>query len=86
MRTYFRYLSMAGGMAALVMAASLACADDGEKKDGSLRVKDLPKPIPEAMNKIQQVGNEVGKGISKAAGEGAEAVKKALKGNKAKEK
>jgi hypothetical protein len=49
-------------------------------------VKDLPTPIPEAMEKIKEIGNEVGKGITKAAGEGAEAVKKTLKGNKGKEK
>jgi hypothetical protein len=77
---------MAVGLAALVIAVPFAWAGDGEKKDGSLRVKDLPKPIPEAMEKIKEIGNEVGKGITKAAGEGAEAVKKTLKGNKGKEK
>lgn len=60
-------------------------AKESESKKGSLRVQDLPKPIPQVMDKIKEVGNEVGKGISKAAGEGAKAVNKAVKGNKEKE-
>ncbi len=59
-------------------------ARESESKKGSLRVQDLPKPIPQVMDKIKEVGNEVGKGISKAAGEGANAVNKAVKGDKEK--
>ena len=73
-------------MLTLVLGAFPAWAGDDDKKDGSLRVKDLPKPIPQAMEKIKEVGDEVGKGISKAAAEGAAAVNKAIKGTKSKEK
>lgn len=46
-----------------------------------LRVDDLPKPIPQAMDKVKEVGNEVGRGISKAAGTTADAVQKTVKGD-----
>ncbi len=59
---------------------------EGTKKGFSLRVDDLPKPIPEAMDAVKRVGDEVGKGISKATSAGAEAVNKAVKGQKEKEK
>jgi hypothetical protein len=45
-----------------------------------VRVDDLPKPIPQVMDKVKEVGNEVGKGISKAASTAAGAVNKAVKG------
>jgi hypothetical protein len=61
-------------------------AKEDESKKGSLRVQDLPKPIPQVMDKIKEVGNEVGKGISKAASEGAKAVNKAVKGNEKEER
>ena len=60
--------------------------EGGTKKGPSLRVDDLPKPIPEVMDAIKRVGDEVGKGISKATSAGAEAVNKAVKGQKEKEK
>lgn len=47
-----------------------------------MRVDDLPKPIPQAMDKVKEVGNEVGKGISKAASTAAGAMNKAVKGEK----
>lgn len=47
-----------------------------------VRIDDLPKPIPQAMDKVKEVGNEVGKGLSKAASTTADAVNKAVKGEK----
>ena len=47
-----------------------------------VRVDDLPKPIPQVMEKVKEVGNEVGKGISKAASTTADAVNKAVKGDR----
>jgi hypothetical protein len=47
-----------------------------------VRVDDLPKPIPQVMDKVKEVGNEVGKGISKAASTAAGAMNKAVKGEK----
>lgn len=45
-----------------------------------VRVDDLPKPIPQIMEKVKEVGNEAGKGLSKAASTAADAVNKAVKG------
>ncbi len=53
-----------------------------EKKQGGVRVDDLPKPIPDFMKALQRAGNSAGKGISKGASEGAQAVKKVIKGSK----
>lgn len=52
------------------------------KKDDGMRVKDLPKPIPDAMDAIQKFGNRVGEEITKGASAAAGAVNKALKGSK----
>ena len=60
--------------------------EGGTKKGFSLRVDDLPKPIPEVMDAIKRAGNEVGKGISKATSAEAEAVSKAVRGQKETEK
>ncbi|WP_447978533.1 hypothetical protein [Candidatus Nitrospira bockiana] len=68
-------------LAVVFLLATAAHAEE-EKSGLSLRVDDLPKPIPQAMEKIKQVGNEAGKGISKAASEAAGAVNKAVKGQK----
>jgi hypothetical protein len=62
---------LGGGMA---LGVSVAMAE--------IRVDDLPKPIPQVMEKIKEVGNEAGKGISKAASTTADAVNKAVKGDK----
>jgi hypothetical protein len=62
----------------------VALAGYAEDKKG-LRVDDLPAPIPLALEKVREVGNEVGKGISKATGVAAEGVNKAIKGNSDKE-
>ena len=43
-----------------------------------LRGKGLPKPFTEAMQSIKRVGDDVGKGITKAANKGAQGVKKAF--------
>ncbi len=56
------------------------------EKKGGLRTEDLPKPIPEVMEKIKEVGNEAGKGVTKAGSAIGEAVNKAVKGGKDKEK
>lgn len=55
-------------------------------KEGGVRVEDLPKPIPDVMEGIKRAGNAVGKEISKGASAGAGAVKKALQGDKKKDK
>ena len=47
-----------------------------------VRVEDLPKPIPQVMDKVKEVRNEVGKGISKAASTATDAVNKTIKGEK----
>lgn len=43
-----------------------------------VRVDDFPKPIPRVMDKVK----EVGKGLSRAASTTADAVNKAVKGEK----
>ena len=43
-----------------------------------LRAKGQPKPFTEVMHTIKRVGDEVGKGVTKVAGKGAEGVKKAF--------
>ena len=43
-----------------------------------LRAKGMPKAFTEVMHTIKRVGDDVGKGITKAANKGAEGVKKAL--------
>ena len=43
-----------------------------------LRAKGMPKAFTEVMHSIKRVGDDVGKGISKAASKGAQGVKKAL--------
>lgn len=58
----------------LILAAGMGTAE--------VRVDDLPKPIPQVMDKVKEVGNEVGKGISKAVSTTVDAVGKAVKGSK----
>jgi uncharacterized protein YoxC len=41
--------------------------DKSEKKDSGHAVKDLPKPLPQVMDKIKEVGNEASKGINRAS-------------------
>ena len=41
-----------------------------------VRVEGVPKPIPQVMDKVKEVGNEVRKGISKAASTATDAVNK----------
>ena len=43
-----------------------------------LRAKGMPKAFTEVMHTIKRVGDDVGKGISKAANKGAQGVKKAF--------
>lgn len=63
-----------------------ATKQEDAKKKGPLRVQDLPKPIPEVMETMKSVGNNVGNEIPKATSKVADAIKKAVKGNKDKEK
>lgn len=56
--------------------------EESGKKNGGLAIKDLPAPVPKVMDEIQRIGNEVGEGITKATGAGAEAVKKAFQEKK----
>ena len=53
--------------AILVTAASPAWADEhpSESKKGSVRVDDLPKPIPELLQKIQQLSRKIEPEISR---------------------
>ncbi len=55
------------------------------KKEGGVRVDDLPKPIPDVMEGIKRAGNAVGKEISKGASAGASAAKQTLQGDKKKD-
>ena len=68
-------------LTALAIVYSALATGTG-KAVAEMRVDDLPKPIPQAMDKVKEVGNEVGKGISKAASAAADAVNKAAKGEK----
>lgn len=76
-------LAMVFGSSGLVAADSAEKASDRQKSDRSkskidISVKDLPKPIPEVLEGIKRVGDEVGKGISKATSAAAGAVNKAV--------
>lgn len=62
-----------------ISAWGLALPGYAEDKKG-VRIDDLPAPMPQALEKIKEVGNEVGKGISKATGAAGEGVNKAIKG------
>ncbi len=68
----YRTVAILGG--GIVLGIGVAMAE--------VRVDDLPKPIPQVMEKVKEVGNEVGKGISKAASTTADALNKAVKGDK----
>lgn len=68
----YRTIAILGG--GMVLGVGVAMAE--------LRVDDLPKPIPQVMEKVKEVGSEVGKGISKAASTTADAVNKAVKGDR----
>lgn len=67
-----RAVAILGGVMVLGLGVAMA----------EVRVDDLPKPIPQVMEKVKKVGNEVGKGISQAASTTAGAVNKAVKGDK----
>jgi hypothetical protein len=72
-------------------ADSAEKTSDRQKSDQSkskidISVKDLPNPIPEVLEGIKRVGDEVGKGISKATSAAAEAVNKAVSDKKDKDK
>lgn len=57
----------------------VAGADDAPaKKDGHLRVDELPKPLPEVMDGIKRVGNEASKGVAKVGKAVRETADKAL--------
>lgn len=83
-KAFFAGLVMIGVLNGISVSEALAEGDEKKpsektQKEGlGLRVDDLPKPIPDIMNSIQRIGNEVGDGISKATSEGAKAIKKAL--------
>jgi len=58
-------------MIAAAMILTLACpvlAEEGQSpqpKKGSVRVEDLPKPIPELLDKIQQLSRKIEPEISR---------------------
>jgi hypothetical protein len=62
-----------------VQTSSFAAESENKKP---LRVEDLPKPIPEAMDALKRGGNAVGEAISKGSAEAARGVKKALDSDK----
>lgn len=65
----YRTVAILGGGMAFGVGAPMA----------EVRVDDLPKPIPQVMEKAKEVGNEMGKGMSQAASTTADAVNKAVK-------
>lgn len=69
----------AGDESAETQAAEKEQAKD---KDDGLRVKDLPGPIPDVLEGIKNIGNAVGKGISKGTAAAAGAIKKTIESNK----
>ena len=77
--TYRHCISRAVGLVMGIAALGIVLPGYAEDKKG-VRIDDLPTPIPQALEKIKEVGNEVGKGISKATGAAAEGVNKAIKG------
>ncbi len=86
-------LAVVFGSSGLVAADSAEKTPDQQKSNRSkskidISVNDLPKPIPEVLEGIKRVGDEVGKGISKATSAAADAVNKAVsdKGDKNKNK
>lgn len=47
-----------------------------------LKIEDLPHPIPNMLDTLKRIGNDVGNEISKATGKAAEAVNKAVRPEK----
>ncbi|MGH7255316.1 MAG: hypothetical protein ACREI3_06010 [Nitrospirales bacterium] len=62
--------------------AQAAEKGQAKEKDGGLAVKDLPGPIPDVLEGIKNIGNAVGKEISKGTAAAAGAVKKTIESNK----
>ncbi|HEU4500375.1 MAG TPA: hypothetical protein VFR82_01865 [Nitrospira sp.] len=54
-------------LTALLISAPLAWADEDktEPRKGSVRVEDLPKPIPELLQKIQSLSKKIEPEISR---------------------
>jgi hypothetical protein len=54
-------------LTALLVSAPLVWADEGktEPRKGSVRVEDLPKPIPELLQKIQSLSQKIEPEISR---------------------
>lgn len=50
-------------------------------KKEPMRVDDLPKPIPNALKKMKEVGDDVGDAITRGAGKVGRATKKAIEGD-----
>jgi hypothetical protein len=64
-----RILTVLGMMLALNSPTHAGESRDNQDKkaNGDTAVKDLPKPIPEVMKKLKDVGNEASKGINRAS-------------------
>ena len=71
-------LNVIGASVILAGEDKVKSSENSSKENKGLRVDDLPKPIPDIMDSLKRVGNEVGNGISKAAGEGAKAINKTM--------
>jgi ABC-type Na+ efflux pump permease subunit len=86
MRRFHRALSIIAALLLVAVSTMPAVAEETEKeKKKGLRVEDLPKPIPQALDQLQRIGNDVGNELSKAASKTTEAVNKVIKGDKEKE-
>lgn len=88
---FVAFLLVTGFPGRSLAADSAEKTSDQQKSDRSkskidISIKDLPNPIPEVLEGIKRVGDEVGKGISKATSAAAEAVNKAVSDKKDKDK
>jgi hypothetical protein len=81
-----QYNAVAAILLAFSIGVSPAVARDTKNKDGSSREKDSSKSVPHATDKIKEAGNELSKGLSKAANATVDAVNKVMKGHKDKDK
>jgi hypothetical protein len=78
-----------GSFGVVALAADEAKNDAAGNKDvkeepakkGPMRVDDLPKPIPKALKKMKEVGDDFGDAITRGAGKVGRATKKAIEGN-----
>jgi uncharacterized protein YoxC len=56
--------------------------DSSTQNQVDVSVNDLPQPIPNVLDTLQRIGNEVGEEISKATSKAAEVVNKVVRDGK----